>query len=65
MLPTKHPLAKTATDLRRGVTRLNAFKEQHPADDSVTNGDVDRTIEELKDARRHIPKQYWDVDLED
>jgi hypothetical protein len=65
MLPTTHPLAKTATELRRGINRLHVFKEQQPNDEAVVNGAVDRTIQELKEARRHIDKQYWDTDLTD
>lgn len=63
MLPTLHPLSKTAIDLRRSINRLVVFQEQNPTDPEVLNGSVGRTIEELKEARRHIPKQYWDADL--
>jgi hypothetical protein len=63
MLPTLHPLAKTATDLRRSINRLLVFKDQNQNDPEVTNGNIDKIIEDLKETRRHIPRDFWDTDL--
>lgn len=63
MLPTMHPLAKTATDLRRSINRLVVFKDQNPTDEEVQNGNIEKIIEDLKETRRHIPKDFWDADL--
>jgi hypothetical protein len=60
MLPTKHPLNKTAIDLRRSIGRLNVYKEQNPNDPYVLNGSVDEIIEDLQNANRHIPKELID-----
>lgn len=58
-----HPLAKTATDLRRSINRLVVFQTQNPDDDEVKNGNVEKIIEDLKEVRRHVPKDFWDQDL--
>ena len=63
MLPTMHPLAKTATDLRRSINRLIVFKDQNPTDEEVQNGNIEKIVEDLKEVRRHIPKDFWDADL--
>lgn len=63
MLPKLHPLSKTSIDLRRSINRLVVFKDQNPTDEEVVNGTIETTINELKEARRHIPKQYWDTDI--
>lgn len=63
MIPKLHPLAKTAIELRRAINRLVIFQEQNPKDSEVEDGTVSKTIEELKETRRHIPKQFWDTDL--
>lgn len=63
MLPTLHPLAKTATDLRRSINRLVVFKDQNEHDEEVKNGNIEKIIEDLREVRRHVPKQFWDNDL--
>lgn len=63
MLPVIHPLAKTATDLRRSINRLLVYKEQNPDDAEVKSGVLDKMVDELKEVRRHIPRDFWDNDL--
>jgi hypothetical protein len=63
MLPVTHPLAKTATEMRRAINRLHIFKEQHPDDAYVQTGKVDTLMNNLKQARSHIPSEMRDVDL--
>ena len=64
MLPTLHPLSKTSIELRRAINRLHIFKEQHPNDEHVLDGSVENLMNELKDARSHIPKDLRDTDLQ-
>lgn len=59
-----HPLAKTAIDARRAIQRLETFTKTNPEDEHVTDGTVERIIEDFKEIRRHIPKSLHDVDLE-
>lgn len=57
MLPTMHPLSKTAVDLRRSINRLMIFKAQNTDDSYVLDGTVDNIIHDLQEAKRHIPKE--------
>lgn len=57
MLPTTHPINKTAIDLRRSINRLIIFKEQNATDVHVMDGTVDSIIAGLQEAKNHIPKE--------
>ncbi len=57
MLPTTHPINKTAIDLRRSINRLKIFKEQNTNDVHVLDGTVDNIIAGLQVAKNHIPKE--------
>lgn len=57
MLPTTHPINKTAIDLRRSINRLIIFKEQNTTDIHVMDGTVDNIIAGLQEAKNHIPKE--------
>lgn len=61
MLPTIHPLSKTATELRRAINRLQVFKEHNPSDPYVEA--VDGLIKELYEARSHVPRELRDNDI--
>lgn len=63
MIPIQHPLAKTATDLRRSINRLEIFAQQHSDDEFVAN--IQEMIEDLKNARRKIPVALRDQDLKE
>jgi glycerol-3-phosphate responsive antiterminator len=65
MLPVLHPLAKTSIEARRAITRLENFMKMNPNDEYVVNGNVAEIIEDLKNIRRHIPKELLDVDLKE
>lgn len=63
MIPTTHPLSKTSIELRRAINRLEIFVQQNPSDPFAgATGDM---IEDLKNARRKIPKELMDPDLKD
>lgn len=59
-----HPLTKTAQDLRRTITRLEAYEQSFPNDPDVASGAVSKMIEDLKEVRRQIPKTFVDADLQ-
>lgn len=63
MLPILHPLSKTSIELRRAINRLHVFKDQN-ADDAHIEA-IDTLMNDLKEARRHIPKEFLDPDLKD
>lgn len=63
MLPSLHPLAKTAIETRRALIRLENYEERNPNDPYVKNGTVATIKEDLKSIRAHIPNELKDVDL--
>lgn len=56
-----HPITKTAVDLRRSVTRLQAFiaNYQENAEEIQL---AEKLIEELSEVRRHIPGHLRSAD---
>jgi hypothetical protein len=63
MLPVLHAMSKTSIELRRAINRLKVFKDQNPTDEHVVDGSVDLLVEDLEQARRHIPGSLRDIDL--
>lgn len=63
MLPTKNPIVKTDTELRRSINRLENYRDNNPHDEQVKDGTVDQLIEDLKEVRRHIPANMRDQDI--
>ena len=63
MLPVLNPIAKTSIELRRAINRLIVFKEQNPSDEYVKDGSAELLINDLKEARLHIPVSLRDTDL--
>lgn len=61
MIPVQHPLAKTSTELRRSINRLELFLEQNPKDEFAPR--IADMIEDLKAARNKIPQSLQDLDL--
>lgn len=64
MLPRLHPLAKTAIEARRAITRLMDYKYTNKHDPLVADGTVNTIIEDLRNIREHIPAELRDVDKE-
>lgn len=61
MIPVQHPLAKTSTELRRAINRLEIFLDQYPKDEFAPR--VSEMIDDLKSARNKIPQALQDLDL--
>lgn len=59
MNPVHHPYTKTAMELRRAISRLNAFKDINPSDASKAS----QLIRMIQDVRAQIPTEYRDADL--
>jgi hypothetical protein len=60
MIPKLHALSKTALELRRQIYRLEEF-ERSNSNEFVTFN-VQEILDQLKQARRLIPKQFLDQD---
>lgn len=60
VLPIKHPIAKTATELRRSVERLEAMIQRTPDEPYVKDGSVERVIVGLNKTLDITPKEFRD-----
>lgn len=64
MLPTLHPLEKTAIEVRRALLRLENFMKTNPHDEFVKDGAASVVMHDLQIVRSHIPKELRDTDIQ-
>lgn len=64
MLPTRHPLEKTAIEVRRALQRLENLIKTAPHDKYVTDGAVSVVMRDLESIKNHIPKELQDTDIQ-
>lgn len=50
MIPIKHPIDKTKTDLRRSITRMSIFVKQEPNHPAIES--IEKAIQQMKHASK-------------
>lgn len=62
MVSNKHPMVKTAIDIRRTIHRLEVWMQMSPHETEEIG--VAAMVDSLKEIRKTIPREYLDADLE-
>lgn len=63
MVSNKHPMVKTAIDIRRTIHRLEVWMQMSPNETDEIG--VAAMVDKLQDLRKSIPKEYLDADLKE
>lgn len=56
-LPVAHPVAKTETEIRRSIQRLEVFRSSNGLDNLVVNGTINNVLSHLRNAYKALPDE--------